>query len=97
MELYGPSIAAINRGLDRSYREDGAAEEVGRYVVRLARVLKLDAIVLLETSQSGSFRDGLDVARSIEPADYGEAIRSIEGLVNGLHRACAQRMGRIAA
>jgi len=26
MELYGPSIAAINRGLDRSYREDGAAE-----------------------------------------------------------------------
>ena len=46
MELYGPSIAAINRGLDRSYREDGAAEAAGRYVVRLARVLKLDGIVL---------------------------------------------------
>jgi hypothetical protein len=80
MELYGPSIAAINRGLDRSYREDGTAEGVGRYVVRLARVLKLDAIVLLATSQSGSFHDELDVTRSIEPDDYGEAIRSIETL-----------------
>ena len=60
MELYGQSIAAINRGLDRSYREDGAAEGVGRFVVRLARVLKLDAIVLLETSQTGSFRDDLE-------------------------------------
>jgi hypothetical protein len=97
MELYGPSIAAINRGLDRSYREDGVAEGVGRYVVRLARVLKLDGIVLLETSQTGSFRDELDVTRSIEPGDYGEAIRSIESLVTSLHRTCAQRMGRIAA
>ena len=66
-------------------------------MVRLARVLKLDAIVLLETSPSGSFSDVLDVRRSIEPADYGEAIRSIEGLVNDLHRTCAQRMDRIAA
>lgn len=97
MDLYGRSISAINRGLDRSYREDGAAEGVGRYVVRLARVLKLDAIALLTTSQSGSFRDELEVTRSIEPGDYGEAIRSIESLVNGLHRTCAQRMGRIAA
>ena len=97
VELYGPSIAAINRGLDRSYREDGAAEGIGRYVVRLARVLKLDAIGLLETSQSGSFRDELEVARSITPGDYGEAIRSIESLVNDLHRACVQRMGRMAA
>jgi len=97
MDLYGPSIAAINRGLDRSYREDGAAEGVGRFVVRLARVLKLDAIVLLETSQSGSFRDGLDVTCSIEPSHYGEAIRSIDTLVNDLHCACVQRMAPIAA
>ena len=97
MELYGPSIAAINRGLDRSYREDGAAEGVGRFVVRLARVLKLDAIVLLETSQTGSFRDDLEVTRSIEPSHYGEAIRSIDALVGDLHRACVQRMGRLAA
>lgn len=97
MELYGPSIAAINRGLDRSYREDGAAEGVGRFVVRLARVLKLDAIVLLETSQTGSFRDDLEVTRSIEPSHYGEAIRSIDALVGDLHRVCVQRMGRLAA
>ena len=97
LQIYGPSIAAIIRGLDRSYREDGAAEGVGRFVVRLARVLKLDGIVLLETSQTGSFRDQMEVTRSIEPCDYGAAIRLIEGLVTGLHQTCAQRMGRIAA
>jgi len=97
MELYGSSIAAIDRAMDRLYREDGPTEGVGRFVVRLARVLKLDGIVFLETSVSGGFREGTDIRRKVAPRDYGDAIRAIDDLVVELHRACAARVGRIAA
>ena len=97
MERYGPSIAAIKRGLDRMHREDGPPEGAGRFVVRLARVLKLDGIVLLETSQTSSFRDALETGRKIGPSDYGDVVRGIDNLVVELHRACARRVGKIAA
>ena len=89
------SIAAIARGLDRSYREDGAADGVGRFIVRIARVLKLDGIALLETSQTGSFQDEMEIRRSIAPGEYGAAIQTIDALVLDLHRVCAQRSGRL--
>jgi hypothetical protein len=97
MKRYGPSLAAIKRGLDRMHREDGPAEGAGRFVVRLARVLKLDGIMLLETSQTGSFHDALETGRKIGPSDYGDAVRGIDDLVVELHRACARRVGKIAA
>jgi len=55
MGRHGPSIVAIGRALDRMHREDGPPEGVGCFVVRLARVLKLGGIVLVETSLTGSF------------------------------------------
>ncbi len=97
MELYGTSIAAIGRAMDRLYREDGPTEGVGRFVVRLARVLKLDGIVVLETSSNGSFRDEMEVRRRVEAGTYGEAIRIVDDLVLELHRACATRVGKVAA
>ena len=97
MERYGASIVAIGRALDRLHREDGPPEGVGRFVVRLARVLKLQGIVLIETSLTGSFRSEMAVRRRIAPDAYGEAITAIDDLVRKLHRACAQRVGRIAA
>ncbi len=97
MERYGPSLGAIKRGLDRMHREDGPAEGTGRFVVRLARVLKLDGIVLLETSPTSGFRDALETRPRIGPKDYGDAVRDIDALVLELHRACAKRVGRIAA
>ena len=97
MALYGSSLAAIDRAMDRLYREDGPTEGTGRFVVRLARVLKLDGIVLLETSANGSFRDEMQVRRRVEPGDYGDAIRTIDDLVLELHRACAKRVGKMAA
>jgi hypothetical protein len=97
MERYGPSLGAIKRGLDRMHREDGPAEGAGRFVVRVARVLKLDGIVLLETSQTGSFHDALRTGRRIGPSDYGDAVRDIDALVLELHRACATRVGKVAA
>ncbi len=97
MERYGPSIVAIGRALDRLHREDGPPEGVGRFVVRLARVLKLQGIVLIETSLTGSFRGEMAVRHGIAPDAYDEAVTVIDDLVRELHRACAQRVGRIAA
>ena len=82
--------------MDRLYREDGPTEGVGRFVVRLARVLKLDGIALLATSTTGTFHDGMEVRHSIDTGAYGEAIRVIDDLVLELHRACATRVGKIA-
>jgi len=97
MDLYAPSLAAIGRAMDRLYREDGPTEGVGRFVVRLARVLKLDGIVVLETSSNGSFGSEIEVRRRVEAGAYGEAIRILDDLVLELHRACATRVGKIAA
>jgi len=97
MERFGPSLGAIKRGLDRMYHEDGPAEGAGRFMVRLARVLKLDGIVLLETSQTGGFSDAMETGRRIGPGDYGRAVHDIDALVLQLHRACAKRAGKIAA
>ena len=96
-ERYGALMAAIKRALDRFNREDGAADGVGRFVVRLARALKLDGIVLLETSRTGSFFSELEVRKSVTPGDYGEAIGAIDRLVLELHRACRERAGKPAA
>lgn len=97
MERYGPSIAAIGRALDRMHREDGPPEMVGRFVVRLARVLKLGGIVLVETSLTGGFRSEMAVRRSIAPDAYGEAITAVDNLVRELHQTCAARVGKLAA
>ncbi len=67
MGRYAPSIVAIGRALGRMHREDGPPEGVGRFVVRLARVLKLQGIVLVSTSTTGSFRSEMEVRRSIAP------------------------------
>lgn len=97
MERYGPSMAAIGRALDRMHREDGPPEGVGRFVVRLARVLKLQGIVLIETSLTGSFLSEMAVRRRIAPDAYGDAITAVDDLVRELHRACAVRVGKLAA
>lgn len=97
MERYGPSIVAIGRALERMHREDGPPEGVGRFVIRLARVLKLGGIVLIETSVTGSFLSEMAVRRRIAPDAYGEAITAIDDLVRELHRACAVRVSKVAA
>ena len=65
--------------------------------MRIARVLKLDGIALLETSHTGSFRDAMEIRHAVAPGEYGVAIRQIDALVAQLHQACAQRAGRLAA
>ncbi len=97
LKLYGASITAIDCALTRMQRADGPAEAVGRFVVRLARALKVGGIVLIETSLDGSFRDAAEVQRFVGASDYSDAVRMIDNLVAELHRTCIQRAGRKAA
>jgi len=97
LKLYGASITAIDRALKRMQRADGPAEAVGRFVVRLARALKIGGIVLIETSLDGSFRDAAQVQRFVAASDYSDAVHMIDNLVAELHRTCIQRAGRKAA
>ncbi len=91
------SITIIDRALTRMEREDGPAGSVGRFVVRLARILKLDGIVVIGTSPHGSFRDATEIRSQIEPRHYADAMRLVDSLVVELHQACAERVGKIAA
>lgn len=97
LALYGASITAIERALGRLQRADGPAGTIGRFVVRLARVLRVGGIVLIETSRDGRFRDADEVRRIVGPRDYGDAVPLIDTLVAELHWTCAQRAGRAAA
>ena len=79
------------------HRQDGPAEGVGRFVVRLARALRLQSIVLIETSPTGGFSDDIQVRRCVVPNAYGEAIAAVDNLARELHQACARRLGRLTA
>ena len=63
---HAPSIAAIERAMTRMDEQDGPVGGIGRYVVRLARVLKLDGLAVLDTSPTGSF--GWKTAWKSDPA-----------------------------
>jgi len=97
LKLYGASITAIDRALKRMQCADGPAEAVGRFVVRLARALKVGGIVLIETSLDGSFRDAAEVQCFVAASDYSDAVHMIDNLVTELHQTCIQRAGRKAA
>lgn len=93
----GPSFAAIERGMTRLHEQDGPVGSIGRYVVRLARVLKLDGVAVLETSPNGGFRDEMTVRRCCSISAVGEAVHLIDAVVLELHEACAARVQRAAA
>jgi len=97
LKLYGASITAIDHALTQMQRADGSAEAVGRFVVRLARALKVGGIALIETSLDGSFREAAEVQRFVGASDYSDAVHMIDNLVAGLHQTCIQRAGRKAA
>lgn len=97
LKLYSASIMAIDRALKRMQRADGPAEAVGRFVVRLARALKVGGIVLIETSLDGSFREAAEVQRFVAASDYSDAVHMIDNLVAELHQTCTQRAGQKAA
>ena len=96
MTRYGSSIAAIERATTRLHEQDGPVGSIGRYVVRLARVLKLDGVAVLETSQTGSFRDEMTVRRCCLLPAVGDAVHLIDTVVLELHEACAARIHRAA-
>ena len=85
---YTKSINAIERGLKRFEDTDGAAESVGRFVVRLARLLRIDGIIVLETRSGGCFGAGLTLRHSAVAPDFGDIMRRIDSLQHELQAAC---------
>ncbi len=93
---HGPSITAIERAMIRMHEQDGPVGSIGRYVVRLARALKLDGLAVLDTSPTGSFGDSLLVRRFWTFPAAGDAVHLIDTVVLELHEACAARIRRAA-
>lgn len=85
---YSKSIAAIERGLQRFAETDGAAESVGRFLVRLARLLRIDGIIVLETRTAGSFGASLTLRHSAIAPEFGDILRRIDSLQGELQAAC---------
>lgn len=85
---YGKSIAAIERGLHRVAETDGRADSVGRFVVRLARLLRVDGIIIIETRTGGSFGAGLTLRYSSLAPEFGTILRRIDDLQAELQAAC---------
>lgn len=94
---YGKSITAVERRLQRFYEQDGPADSVGRFVVRLARILKIDGIIVLETRTAGSFGAGLTLRHRGSAPAFGPITRSIDALQAELQTACLARFHRNAA
>lgn len=85
---YSKSIAAIERGLQRFAETDGAPESVGRFVVRLARLLRIDGIIILETRRADSFGASLALRHSAVAPEFGDILRRIDNLQGELQAAC---------
>ncbi len=84
VDRYGKSIAAIKRGLDRIYQEDGVAESV-------------DGIVVLETSRTGGFAAGFTLRHRATAPNFGPITHRIDDLQRELHEQCAARLRPAAA
>ncbi|WP_265548349.1 hypothetical protein [Roseomonas mucosa] len=94
---FGKSITAMDRALTRMREVSGPPETVGHYVVRLAKILRVGGIVILETSLTGSFEGHLSIKSWATAPLYGDMIAAIDGLARDLQAACAAWLARWAA
>jgi hypothetical protein len=95
---YGRSIPALRRAMDRLQEREGRTEEVALLLVRLARVLKLRGMVLLEPRVGETaFGDDHRLRLLANAPAYGPMVAGIGAVVAELHRHCAARCGRAAA
>ena len=84
--------------MDRFAEREGGTTDVAHLLVRLARVLKVRGIVLLEPGLGETFFAGDHRIRRREAAPtYGPMIAGIGDVATELHRHCAARCGRAAA
>ena len=97
LDRYASSISAMRRALRRICEEDGTPESVGRYVIRLARILRVDGVVVLETSSNGSFTAGMTLRHRAAAPNFGPIILRIDELQGELQEQCAARLRPWAA
>ena len=95
---YGRSIPALRRVMDRLQERDGPAGHVAVLLLRLARVLKVRGIALLEPRLGEAFFADDHRFRRLEIVpDYGPVFAEIGNVAAELHRHCAARCGCAAA
>lgn len=90
---FGKSIAAIERYLSRTKDEHGEASSFGVLVLRLARALKVEAIVLMPSRPWDMSTDTHLVFRLADKP--GEAVWHINNMVRKARTECARLMGRV--
>lgn len=97
LDRYAGSISAMRRALRRIREEDGTSESVGRHVIRLARILRVDGVVVLETSSTGSFTAGMALRHCAAAPNFGPIMLSIDELQGELQEQCAAVLRHWAA
>ena len=95
---FGKPLTALQRGMARLVEQEGRTEDLGQILARLARVLRVNGIVLLALREDGSFYDENHRIRwTAEAPNYGEVIGDLGTIARELHLHCAKRAGRSAA
>ena len=84
--------------MDRLQDQEGRTEDVALLLTRLARVLKVRGVVLLEPRTGESyFGEHHRIRISAEASNLGPMVAGIGEVAAELHRRCAARCGRMAA
>ncbi|MHB0665445.1 hypothetical protein [Roseomonas mucosa] len=95
---FGKPLAALQRGMARLVEQEGRSEDLGQILARLARVLRVDGIVLLAVREHGSFfAEDHRIRLTAEAPNYGEVIGDLGSVARELHLHCAKRAGRSVA
>jgi len=95
--LYGPSISIVARKIAQLDAQSGRPASIGAFAIRLAQILRLDGVALLQTSPDGSFSQNYLVASRFAAADPLAAVRAIDDLTRELHETCSDRAHRRCA
>ena len=94
----GPSLRRLAAGMECLATREGRTEDLAETALRLARVLRLDAIAVLDVPAPGDWlrprHPVLAAGATASPAAILDGLRAV---VARLHADCARRAGRAAA
>lgn len=92
---YAKTLAAIDKGMRREHDDNGAAGSFGAYVLRLARLLRADAIVMMPARPWYSTTDTTAVYSMTDRP--GRVVAHIDDMVRKARIACKRAVGKETA
>ena len=91
----GPSLRRLAAGMERLAAREGRTEDLAETALRLARVLRLDAIAVLDVPAPGDWlRPGHPVLSAGATARPAAVLDGLRAVVARLHADCARRARR---